>query len=367
MLQEHPISKFRRLNTNALASQRLAVEPLETSVSKSELAYTLKTAAGAMGIGGAAFHVLDVLIGLVREDDLQAGSEPVVAISNEKLAAYVCRSERTVARLIKRLVEINVLAYKDSGNGKRFINQTGEKYGLSLAPACKRIAEIKGMATRFRAELAAKKKTRRECQKHRRGIRDICEELVRLGQHTSADEYMKRVVAISETNQSHADKAQQLEALYFEALNHPTLSIDDELPAQSEPGEVNDIGLVEPTREHSASADSGIEGVSISLLREACSSLRNEMGLEFHTWMDLLAKSDELRLLLGLSDAGWNKAKTTAGRYTAIACLAVVCEKAFRDPLKLQRPAGYFNGMIAKSEIGELRLRQTVWRLAQVH
>ncbi|MEP0583120.1 MAG: replication initiation protein RepC, partial [Rhizobiaceae bacterium] len=58
--------------------------------------------------------------------------------------------------------------------------------------------------------------------------------------------------------------------------------------------------------------------------------------------------------------AGYQNAVERQGRYLAAACLAVVAEKALRDPEQITSPGGYFRAMIDRAADGKLNLHKSL-------
>ncbi|WP_340277209.1 replication initiation protein RepC [Roseibium algae] len=103
-----------------------------------------------------------------------------------------------------------------------------------------------------------------------------------------------------------------------------------------------------------------LDGVSIGLIQSACSTLQEETGLEISTWPALCEAADQLRVLIGLSQPAFNEAIKRQGRYLAAACIAVVTEKALRDPEQISSPGGYFRAMIDRAADGKLHLNKSL-------
>ncbi len=207
-----------------LASARLAMRDDAPSVGKGEIAITLKRAAPALGIRGTVYHIMDILLGLSKTQDWRSDKRPVVAISNEKLAQMTCRTERTVSRCLKRLVELNILAYRDSPTGRRFINRAADgsahcAYGLDFSPARLRINELKQLAETFHAQQRAKKETRRAITRHSRAIIDALTQ----DPNDKQLETLKKIQ--SDQHLSDKEKAERLERLYREVLERFTIAI----------------------------------------------------------------------------------------------------------------------------------------------
>ncbi len=364
MLQAVTINRFRKLNAEALASQKLASSPLPSQVSRSHLSNVVKRVCPALGITGTAYHVLDILLGLVKEKDLEEGCSPVVAISNRKLADYVCRSERSVIRAVKRLVEVGVLAYRDSGNGRRFENNRGEAYGLDLTPACKRLPELKQKADDYKTQRDAERALQRRSKGLLRSINDACAELTEQGCADKAVEYHQRAIAIMESAQGLSERTDFLNELYGEVLSATATKIENNTVQQNEMDQSEKVGQAR----HLGQFEDGRESVvSFDLLSRALPMTTDIITRPIRSWNDLRAEADTLRIAIGLSELAWKKAVQELGINLSVACLAVVVEKVLREPDLLNRPAGYFNGMIAKAQIGQLNLNKTIWSLACKH
>lgn len=217
-MQSTGVASFRKMTPGMLESQRLAMANDIVKTTKAEVAITLKKAAPAMGIDGTAYHILDILIGLTRADDWKQDRRPLVAISNEKLAEYVCRSTRTVIRALKRLVEAGILAYRDSSTGRRFIyrnDASGEidrGYGFDFSPARQRVAEIKQIGDAFQARLRAEQEAKRTVNRLSRAIVDAC----RTGQSDGVDceVYLQELTALMDTPMMVVERAEKISELY---------------------------------------------------------------------------------------------------------------------------------------------------------
>ncbi|KZL13206.1 hypothetical protein PsAD26_01976 [Pseudovibrio sp. Ad26] len=217
-MQSTGVASFRKMTPGMLESQRLAMANDIVKTTKAEVAITLKKAAPALGIDGTAYHILDILIGLTRADDWKQDRRPLVAISNDKLAEYVCRSTRTVIRALKRLVEVGILAYRDSSTGRRFIYRNGASgeidrgYGFDFSPARQRIDEIKRIGEEFQARVRAEQEAKRTVNRLSRAIVDAC----RTGQSEGVDctVFLEELSAITETPMLLLERADKVSKLY---------------------------------------------------------------------------------------------------------------------------------------------------------
>ena len=107
-----------------------------------------------------------------------------------------------------------------------------------------------------------------------------------------------------------------------------------------------------------------LESVSIGLIAAACSLTQDETDTRFVSWIDLLAAVNDMRVLIGLSEAGYAQAVLRHGKHLPAACLAVVAEKALRDPKQIASPGGYFRAMIDRASDHKLNLKKSLFGLA---
>lgn len=416
------VSSFRKVTLGILASQRLAMSNDIPDIGKSEVAIALKRAAQPIGLTSTAYHVLDILLGLSKPDDWKGDNRPVVAISNEKLASYVGKSERTVIRAIKQLVEARILAYRDSSTGRRWVhrNDSGDitfAYGLDFTPARVRYREIKRQADEWQAHLNAVREAKRTVARLSRAIVDIVEAT----KDADLTDFLDQMQAILESQQDVQIKAQALLDLYdlvMETLKEASdtqekgsknnnTSCEDDIDVtplsntssadscsnnrtSANADEINSKSNVAygaemaPEKEqaergrgsnqrYSGQKGTGkadfvrsetLDAVSISLLESACTSIQSDFGVALKSWPDLISATDVLRIGIGLSEKGFTDACGKLGRHVAAAILAMVAEKALRDPEKISSPGGYFRACCERAAEGRLALAKSLFGLA---
>jgi replication initiation protein RepC len=414
MSSSQQIASFRKVSAGILASAHLASQEDRPKVTKKEISLVLKRVAPALGIDGTAYHVLDILLGLVQADDFQAGKRPVVAISNQRLAEYTRRTTRTVTRCLKKLVEVGVLAYRDSPTGRRYVYRGSEgaleqAYGLDFTPACFNLEAFKAQADAFQRRIKAEQEAKRAVTRFSRAIADMAEL-----EPTEFHRFAVRAQSVGNRDELNVvEKAAILESLYTEILalhDAQSLETKDKMSCAGDI-HVSPLFITTPTdslgsnpqrtcsneQEDNTKADNGsavevalekepcggrtetqrpksqagrggaskfpetnLDGVSIGLIQSACSSVQAETGASLNSWPALCGAAEQLRLLIGLSPAGYQLAVERQGRYLAAACLVVVAEKALRDPEHIASPGGYFRAMIDRAGEGKLHLHKSL-------
>ncbi|MGE6741300.1 plasmid replication protein RepC [Allorhizobium pseudoryzae] len=403
------VSSFRRITPAIVASARLALSDDLPDTTKGEVALLLKKAAPSLGIHGTAYHVMDILLGLSRVEDWAGDGRPVVAISNAKLAEYTQRSERTVMRCIRKLVEVGIAAYRDSASGRRFVQRDREGmitvgYGIDFTPARARLAELKARVQQYQERLAAELAARREISRLSRALTDLC-----LAFPAHADEWQEKLQGSQETRDV-VEKAEDLRALYGAAVQtvQPTLygSMTGEGDIAVTPyTDTNHKIILEssdclnPASEDVARADEGardlpqgerhafdqaiapvktslttgqgdpvhvdvLSTVSIDLVHRACREVQSLIGTPLSSWSELRRQETLLCRMVGISDRSLERGRQRVGPHAAAAILATVVEKAARDPDDILKPEAYFLAMLDRAVEGRLHLDRSLHGLA---
>lgn len=413
MTQASAVASFRRVTPAIAASARLAMANDIPDTTKSEIALLLKKAAPILGIDGTAYHVMDILLGLSRADDWKGAGRPVVAISNAKLAEYTMRSERTVIRCIRRLVEAGIAAYRDSSTGRRFVyrNDGGEVvagFGIDFTPARVRVEEIKAAVEHYHQRLAVELAARRDIARLSRAIEDLLTAFPIDAAKTRAE-----LAALAKSCDSIKERAEQTRMLHqrllatltpdevpfnltcegdigvtpyinttpessFESMERRARSNERDIESFSDRSAVEEAfekkhGEAEKVKQEGAGhrmqnveviQSSVLGSVSVGLMRAACPETQSMISMQFDSWTALGRSGEVLRRMIGLSEAGWADGKAKVGLYAACAILATVLEKSIRDPEQISRPGGYFRAMIDRAIDGKLNLERSLFGLA---
>ncbi|WP_068319055.1 plasmid replication protein RepC [Polycladidibacter hongkongensis] len=419
------VASFRKLTPAMLESQRLAQANDIVETTKAEAAITIKKAAPALGIDGTTYHVLDILLGLSRADDWGKRHRPIVAISNDKLAEYVCRSTRTVMRSVRKLVEAGILAYKDSPTGRRFIYRDegngaiNRAYGFDFSPARQNLEKLRAQGKAYQEKLNAQQEAKRTVSRLSRAIIDSIQAAAVADLDLSA--YEDELYVLRESGLSLSEKAASIEELYQRLLtefnnedtNTTCKSDTDVTPynytnhknpenskqqnsANAEYLNINSsaanaaskmaldkkpnskFGAISPELQQadkpksqmampaasSGTAETALSSISISLIETALRETKQTFALQLQNWRDLTDGAESLRLAIGLSPAAWGAAQHCLGAKAASAILAVTVEKTLRDPMAISNPAGYFQACIERAKEGNLLLHKSLFGLA---
>ena len=179
----HAPTGFRRMTPGLLKADRTAegFAGLPEGVSTpGQLLAGLKAAASRLGISSRLVHAVDWLFCFSQPQDWEQGARPIVWPSASMQQQQLGLSPTQVKEINRRLIELGLVAMKDSPNGKRYGRRDPkgriiEAYGFDLAPIAARYAEFVRLAEEGRAERAAMGRLRRQATIARKGIIQILE------------------------------------------------------------------------------------------------------------------------------------------------------------------------------------------------
>ncbi len=139
-----------------------------------------KAAAPHLGYRPGIVHAVDWLFRFTQATDWQSGTRPVVWPSAAMQQAELSLGESQVKKLNRQLIELGLVAMKDSPNGKRY-GRRGPKgriieaYGFDLSPLADRLAEFQAVAEEAREIRTRIQALRRRTTIARNGMRQIIE------------------------------------------------------------------------------------------------------------------------------------------------------------------------------------------------
>lgn len=412
MTETASVASFRRVTPGIVASARLAMANDVPDTTKSEIALLLKKAAPILGVDGTTYHVMDILLGLSRADDWKGARRPVVAISNAKLAEYTMRSERTVIRCIRRLVEVGIAAYRDSSTGRRFVyrNDGGEivaGFGIDFTPARVRAAELRDAVDQYQRRLNEELAAKRDISRYSRMIEDLCIAFPDKTEGARAERIeileggltiIERALAMSELHQkvttsldtyhlsfdrscegdisvtpyiytnpesSSGSKEKRSCSNAQHTINNDRYAVKKAY--EEKPPEIAPQRQVQtPDGERNAASIQGeiLSSVSIGLIQAACPETQAMIAARFDSWLALGRSGETMRRMIGLSETGWADGQRRVGLYAAATILATVVEKSIRDPEQISKPGGYFRAMVDRAIEGQLNIERSLFGLA---
>jgi replication initiation protein RepC len=369
--------------------------------SPGQLLAALKAAAPRLGISPRLVHAVDWLFRFTQPQDWERGGRPVVWPSASMQQEALGLSPTQVKEINRRLIELGLVAMKDSPNGKRYGRRDPkgriiEAYGFDLAPIATRHAEFRRHAEEGRAERLAMGRLRRRATIARKAIIQILETAAEyaiegeewqvLGRESEALTRALRGVERVDEMEAGVKSLERRQTAARERLEMLLGVVDsDPKGAENRPHIYNYKRSLDPQEDTVIAAEecSGAGGTAISQSQTPVPTKHPEKGMVHGiapdelvrlapklkpylrrpnaTWPDIVDAADWLRHDLGVSKSLWGDACLAMGRELAAVALAIVSTKE-AEHFRIS-PGGYFHGMVAKAIAGELHLERTIWAL----
>ena len=356
----------------------------ETTVNKWAVFRHIAQAKDAIGVSDRALAVLNALLSFHPETALVAGQggDLVVFPSNEQLRLRAHgMAETTLRRHLGALVEAGLLIRRDSPNGKRYARkgQGGEitqAFGFDLTPIVSRACEFKQQAEIVEAERRELRLAREQVTILRRDAAKMITAGVKGGYEGDwtglRARYASIVMAIPRTPSPTDLKAirgslamlvadvgnaliQQSESYILAGSdshserhiqNSKTDALDSEPASESR---AEDAGEPRPIK-----ARPPEQSYPLAMVLDACPDIRDytRAGAEIRSWHDLVAASDLIRTILGISPAVWREAQATMGAEPAAVTVAAILQRAEH----IKSPGGYLRALVERKRAGRYSL-----------
>lgn len=227
-------SGLRKLNAAMLTTFRMAES--FTGLTDGEggpglILGAFKSAAPYLHLSPQVVHAVDWLFRFTQTGDWASGMRPIVWPSASMQGEALCLSPTRVKALNRHLVELGLVAIRDSPNGKRYgrrdrAGRIIEAYGFDLSPLAVRLAEFRAIAAEGRLAREKMRLLRRRATIAQRGATQIAETAARIGLldekwgqiATESRQLSKQLTKVERIDEL-ATGVALLERLHFEARN----------------------------------------------------------------------------------------------------------------------------------------------------
>jgi replication initiation protein RepC len=363
----------RRLRHAALAARKLALEDGRT-VTRKELSAAARDAGKALDLRPAQRAVLSELVACWGEQEWE---RLLVWPSNDYLMSRTGLTERAIRRILRQLVDLQLIAPKDSPNGKRYAvkdlaGQVVDAFGFDLTPVYARRGDW--------AAMLIEQKQLREVQKRAFDEVTICrraaeEALSALAEHfpevdrTEFDGELKALQARTPTRSRITLPADLLDAwqllrtqaeeAFYEAGNAGlgVLHSKNNNGSPSEPCNKGFPKKAEAVRQSEQTS----EHLSPELILEACPTL-GDYGQPVRDLADIVSAGRYLRAALGAHESAWAEAVEDIGIVRAAIAVIYVLQLYEDDTAKnggesrIKNPGGYFRALTRMVKSGKIDL-----------
>jgi replication initiation protein RepC len=381
----------RSLSHGQIMGQKAAadVDP-RAVVHKWHVFNDIREAREHLGLTDRALAILNALLTFHPETTLDASGELIVFPSNNQLMARAYGiSPATLRRHLSNLVDCGIVIRRDSPNGKRYARkdndgEIAQAFGFDLMPLVARAAEFAGIAEAVRAERRALKVARETLTLLRRDVskliqfgleeavpgewlaleeryRSIMRILPRQATRTTIEAINAELVHLRteiEILLSSHENLQNSSASESHSERHIQNSNPD-LQSESEAGSRKNqkrarSSTSNPTQEASVPVSITREMIPLRMVIDACPNIVwVGKGGDIRSWADLMAATELVRSMLGISPSAWGEAVAVLGPDHAAATLAAIYQRADL----IHSAGGYLRNLVTRAKNGQF----TVW------
>ncbi len=389
-------SAFRgRMKMFAQNSDRQEKPKRRRGVNRWALYKQLCVAKANFGLNDRCLAVLSSLLSFLPDDELHEKSGLVVFPSNRQLSLRAHgMPESTLRRHLASLIEVGIIARKDSPTRKRYAHKDREggvelAFGFSFAPLLERASEIVAIADKILADQKALKRLRDEVSVMRRDIAaafaDKAEERGELSECLEALFVRFRSIVDAIPRRASLDELSAIRA-NFEAIRGelaialktieivPEMSVsvaqterqhNESLPEslfKSQNGEKIDLNAPSAERPVSEKPEEGTSGnltpsISLDQVLRSCPDIREYGTNGIGTWRELLDASRIVSGFLGISQSAYQEAICFMGPETASTAIAWILQKLSA----INSPGGYLRSLTQKARGGTFSIRQLLF------
>lgn len=309
----------------------------------------------------SARHILEYLVGCFRGELIK--SLHLVWPSNEFLMEQTGLSERAVRYALKELVQLSVIAPRDSANGKRFAirsakGQIVDAFGFDLGPLIQRREEIEARARHIKQERQERKRQLDEvtiCRRHVLAVANALQtpallaEIERLERLTPRRDTKMPVTAALAMWRSLKEEADRLHITAFGGKNSRHIEDNNDSPDQS-------------CSNGKGEYEGGGAAISITDVVDACPDAIAYADDGYSNLVELSATAGRLRGGLGVHESAWSEALGSLGLQAGVAFF-VTLQHYDRDQARkaqIKNFGGYFRAFVRKVAAGQLDLKQEI-------
>lgn len=337
----------RRVSVAALAARQHRVEP-ERGISRKDLSEAARDAGKALALRPTLRLALDALVSVYGETNLEG--QLMVWPSNAWMMTRTGLSERALRYALRELTELNVIAARDSANGKRYARRDKkgeivEAFGFDLAPLYVRRIEF----AETTSVLDEQRRARAELYDHVTIARRRVEAALSALPCPSDDDLERYRVLVAQTPRrsplvdptpalrAWCELADRLETILEETGNAGR-------PCRHK--ETDNEPISEPCHKASDDCEGDFLPDRIALV---CRSAVMTVGKPPRTTSDLIEGVRLLRPYLGAHPSIWTEALEMMDPGMAAATVWVVTERVERDqsgPRRIANPGGYLRAVL---------------------
>lgn len=343
---------------------------------KDTLFEAARAAALVLELPATCRQILDQLCGFYR--GMMIEGRMIVWPSNETLEERTGIPERSIRAAVRRLLDLGVIAARDSANGKRFAQrdssgQIVRAFGFDLTPLLLRLYEWRGLMLERRERERELSVAYDALTIERRSAQEAVRALASDRPDVDSEDLMKRVLELVRVTPRRGSKADP------SAVTREWSAVKDQAHARYYAGRggENCRHIEHNKYAPDQSCNKGFSGKSGATdeppslsggdLQALCPDAMEVVG-RVRSDVELIGAVARLRGSFGVSKSGWDDAVSAIGPVLAAATLVYVVQLQIKpspgsDPIR--NAGGYFRAVVRLISEGRFSLSAELRRMAQ--
>lgn len=332
---------------------------------RSDLFHAARLATEALRLKPACRFVLEQLAGCFRQP---IGDRLLVWPSNEWLCERTGLSERTIRYVLAALLEVGVIAAKDSANGKRFAirsksGQIMDAYGLDLTPLIARQDEYAARVEMLKTEREIRKRAFDEITICRRATEEALRSIEEWFPEIDTDAHQRACDALrAQTPRRDGSVDPGAPLASWRALRQEVEAKFHAACAGNSCRHIKDNNDAPDQSCSNGSRENEGARPSINLV-DLIASCPDAVGFagEIRNERDLVYEAKKLRgAVLRAHESAWFETEEKIGPVMTAAAVMVVLQIYCDNPSKITNPGGFMRSYARKIVSGEIDLVETV-------
>lgn len=346
-----------------------------------------------IGIPDRALTVLDALLSFYPQAELSEDAGLIVFPSNAQLSLRAHgMADATLRRHIGLLIDVGLIARKDSPNGKRYAHKARDgsvedAFGFSLAPLLARREELAQLAQKVAADRRQFQLAKEALTICRRDIRKLItaalEEGVEGDWHALEARYLAIVAGLprtltigtieaglTELNLLREDVSNRLEKILISENMSGNAAENERHIQNSNTESINELEprsgreQGESPRPKGKSKSEPMKAFPLALVLKACPQIIDYgPGGTVAQWRDLMQAAIVVRSMLGISPSAYQDACEAMGPENAAVAVAGILERAGH----INSAGGYLRDLTRRAKHGEFSLGPMIMALMRAN
>ena len=318
------------------------------------------------------------------ERDSRAGDVSLIVFPSNKQLSLRAHgmAEKTMRRHLQRLLEVGLIARRDSPNGKRYAQRSlsddqkmAQAYGFDLSPLLSRVGMFTQMLDEQRANKFKWKMLKEKISIQRREVGEALVAVKDSDLHNRFAELLQPIRSVKSLAEMKV-LSDGLSALLIQIQPQQLTANEDQTDrhlCDSKTEIIFESDSAEKMRKNQNQPQQRF--VDLKLVLETCPDIKNYFP-DIRNWIDFVKAAATVRNMLGIADAPWHEAVAVMSPERASVALAIILQRCeysseatrslnssivrIRGKPAIRSAGAYLRKLTQEAKVGELDLARVL-------